>query len=185
MRFVGEKVAAVAAETQEAADEALLLIDVEYEELPAVFHPSDAMEPESPTLHPDMASYPGLPYPMSQVNNVFAENHWTKGEVEQGFRESDLIFEHTFNAQLMHQAYIEPHACVVRVDDSGRAEIWANNKGPVHAAGTGRRGVRHFQAGHHRVPVQHRWRLRRQGLLHGRAPLLLLGSARGASPSRW
>ena len=130
VRFVGEKVAAVAAETQEAADEALLLIDVEYEELPAVFDPQDAMESESPTLHPDMATYAGLPYPISQVNNVFAENHWTKGDVERGFRDSDLIFEHTFNAQLMHQAYIEPHACVVRVDDSGRAEIWANNKGP-------------------------------------------------------
>ena len=130
VRFVGEKVAAVAAETQEAADEALLLIDVEYEELAAVFDPQDAMQPEAPVLHPDMATYAGLPYPVSQVNNVFAENHWTKGDVDQGFRQSDLVFEHTFNAQLMHQAYIEPHACVVRVDDLGRTEIWANNKGP-------------------------------------------------------
>ena len=130
VRFVGEKVAAVAAETEEAAEEALLLIEVEYDEMPAVFDSLDAMEPSAPTLHMDMASYPGLPQPASKVNNVFAENHWTKGDVEQGFLESDLIFEHTFTAQLMHQAYIEPHACVAKVDDSGRVEIWANNKGP-------------------------------------------------------
>ena len=128
--FVGEKVAAVAAETVEAAEEALLLIDVEYEEIPAVFEPAEAMETSAPTLHKDMATYIGLPQPISEINNVLAENHWNKGDVEQGFRESDLIFEHTFTAQLSHQAYIEPHACIVRVSDAGRVEIWANNKGP-------------------------------------------------------
>ena len=128
--FVGDKVVAVAAEDADTAEEALLLVDVEYEELPAVFDPLEAMEPGAPVLHPDMDNYDGLPRPASQVNNVFAQNNWSNGDIEQGFRESDRIFEHTFNAQLMHQGYIEPHVCIVQVDDSGRVEGWVNNKAP-------------------------------------------------------
>src|SRR5262245_6300205 len=128
--FVGEKVAAVAAETLEAAEEALTLIDVSYEELPPVFDPVEAMHSSAPTLHPQMASYEGLPQPVATVNNVFAHNNWSKGNIAEGFRTADRIFEHTFNAQLMHQGYIEPHACVVHIDDHGRAQVWANNKGP-------------------------------------------------------
>ena len=130
VRFVGEKVAAVAAETEEAAEEALLLIDVEYEELPAVFDAHEAMEPDAPTLHPELSGYEGLPQPESDLNNVFAHITWGQGDVEQGFSEADLVFEHTFNAQLMHQAYIEPHACVVSAEDSGRVQLWINNKDP-------------------------------------------------------
>ena len=130
VRFVGEKVAAVAAETQEAVEEALLLIDVEYEELPAVFDAHEAMEPDAPTLHPDMSGYEGLPQPESDINNVFAHITWGQGDVEQGFAQADLVFEHTFNAQLMHQAYIEPHACVVSAEPSGQVHAWVNNKDP-------------------------------------------------------
>ena len=130
VRFVGEKVAAVAADTDEIAEEALLLIEVEYEEIPAIFDPTEAMEDSAPTLHPNKADYIGLPQPISKVNNVLAENHWSKGDVDQGFSESDLIFEHSFSAQMMHQAYIEPHACIVKVAGTGKVEIWANNKGP-------------------------------------------------------
>ena len=130
VRFVGEKVAAVAAETEAAAEEALLLIEVEYEELPAVFDAHEAMEPDAPTLHPDLSGYDGLPQPESDVNNVFAHITWGQGDVEQGFAEADLVFEHTFNAQLMHQAYIEPHACVVSAEESGQVQLWINNKDP-------------------------------------------------------
>ena len=130
VRFVGEKVAAVAAETEAAAEEALLLIDVEYEELPAIFDAHEAMEPDAPTLHPDLSGYEGLPQPESDVNNVFAHITWGQGDVDQGFAEADLVFEHTFNAQLMHQAYIEPHACVVSAEESGQVQLWINNKDP-------------------------------------------------------
>lgn len=128
--FIGEKVAAVAAESPDIAEEALLLIDVEYAELPAVFDPAIAMTADAPTLHENLAAYPGLPQPMSPVNNVFAHNVWNKGDIDQGFAESDLVFEHTFATQLMHQAYLEPHACVVDIDAAGRVQVWANNKGP-------------------------------------------------------
>ena len=137
VRFVGEKVAAVAAETEEAAEEALLLIDVEYEELPAVFDAHEAMEPGAPALHPELSGYEGLPQPESDINNVFAHITWGQGDVDEGFAEADLVFEHTFNAQLMHQAYIEPHACVVSVEpahhelvEGARVHLWINNKDP-------------------------------------------------------
>ena len=130
VRFVGEKVAAVAAIDRETADEALLLINVEYEELTPVYDAEEAMSPNAPDLHPDMESYRGLPQPPSGIRNTFAHMTWEKGNIEQGFKESDLIFEHSFNAQLMHQAYIEPHACLVSADESGQVQIWANNKDP-------------------------------------------------------
>ncbi len=130
--FVGEKVAAVAAESPDIAEEALLLIDVEYEELPAVYDPFEAMKPDAPVLHPDLASYIGLPAPASTIaeNNVFAHNVWSKGDIDQGFAEADLVFEHTFTTQMVHQVYIEPHACVAKVEDDGRVQMWINNKAP-------------------------------------------------------
>ena len=128
--FVGEKVAAVAAENPEAAEEALLAIEVEYEELPPIFDPEEAMRASAPDLHPEMLAYEGLPQPPSGIPNVLAHNTWAKGDVDRGFRESDLVFEHTFTSQMMHQAYIEPHACVVSLDEGGRVNIWANNKDP-------------------------------------------------------
>ena len=130
VRFVGEKVAAVAAGSKDICDEALLLIEVEYEELDAVFDAEEAMESSAPDLHPDMDSYTGLPQPPSGIKNTFAHITWEKGDIEQGFKESDLIFEHSFNAQLMHQAYIEPHACIVDASEGNQVNIWANNKDP-------------------------------------------------------
>ncbi len=130
VRFIGEKVATVAADTLEAAEEALLLIDVEYERTTPVFDPFRAMETSAPTLHPELTSYEGLPQPPSKVNNVLAHNIWGKGDIDQGVSESDLIFEHTFNLQLAHQGYIEPHACVVEIDGDERIQIWVNNKDP-------------------------------------------------------
>ena len=63
-------------------------------------------------------------------SNTFAHITWEKGDIEQGFKESDIIFEHSFNAQLMHQAYIEPHACIVDASEGNQVNIWANNKDP-------------------------------------------------------
>ena len=134
VRFVGEKVATVAADDKDTADEALLLIDVIYEELTPVYDAEEAMGADAPDLHPEMESYQGFPQPPSGIKNAFAHMTWEKGDIEQGFKESDLIFEHTFNAQLMHQAYIEPHACLVSVSPSAEGgegvQIWANNKDP-------------------------------------------------------
>ena len=132
VRFVGEKVAAVAAVSLEVAEEALTLIDVDYEELPSVFDPLQALEPGAPILHPELQNYRGLPEPIYSPSNEFDTLHRRKGDILSGFAESDLVFEHTFTTQLMHQGYLEPHACLVEVDGAGRVQIWANNKSPYN-----------------------------------------------------
>jgi CO/xanthine dehydrogenase Mo-binding subunit len=132
VRFVGEKVVAVAAASPDIAEEALSLIEVEYEELPAVFDPLESCKAGAPLLHPDLNDYEGLPAPIPGPSNEFHVFSMTKGEVEQGFAESDMVFEHTFTTQRMHQGYLEPHACLVEIDDSGRAQVWANNRTPHH-----------------------------------------------------
>jgi len=130
VRFVGEKVAAVVAEELDAAEEALSLIQVDYEELPSVSDPVKAMEPGAPILHEGLSSYQGLPHPPGERPNVFSLQKWAAGDLEQGFREADLTLEHTFRTHLAHQGYIEPHAVVVSVNNSGRIEIWASCKAP-------------------------------------------------------
>ena len=131
VRFAGEKVAAVAAATQQAAREAIDLIDVEYEELEPVLDPLEAMELSAALIHPEVMSYEGLPDPLTAPTNTFVHVRWAKGDVAQGFRQSELIVERTYRTQLVHQGYIEPHTCVVKALPDAGAEIWACSKTPL------------------------------------------------------
>lgn len=128
--FAGQKVAAVAAESLDIAAEALALIDVEYEELPAVFDPLDALAPDAPVLHPDFDSYIGRVEEEREHPNIVARSHWHRGNVEEGFAKADHVIEHTFRTQRQHQGYIEPHACIVNIEDDGHVQVWANSKAP-------------------------------------------------------
>ena len=135
VRFIGEKVAAIAAETEEVAEQALDLIEVDYEEMEPLIEPLEAIKPDAPVLHPDLLSYKGLPVPVEKLGNVFAYLKWGKGDIEAGFREADLIVENTFTTQVTHQSYLEPHACVVKADPSGGAEVWSCSKTPFAVRG--------------------------------------------------
>jgi CO/xanthine dehydrogenase Mo-binding subunit len=106
VRFVGEKVAAVAADSEAIAEEALDLIDVEYEELEPVLDPLEAMKASAPLLHPHVPAYRGLLHPIATPSNVFVDMTWKKGDIEAGFRQADLIVENTFTTRPVHQAYI-------------------------------------------------------------------------------
>jgi CO/xanthine dehydrogenase Mo-binding subunit len=130
VRFVGERVAAVAAEDRDAAEEALGLIDVEYEELPAVLDLLQAVREDAPILHPEVNGYLGLPRPLENPSNVFVRDTWSKGSIDRGFAEADLIVENTFSVPRQHQAYLEPHSCMVWIDDQGRVQVWASSKVP-------------------------------------------------------
>ena len=130
VRFVGEKVAAVAADDLDTAEEALTLIEVDYEELPAIFDPVQAMQPEAPVVHDGSPIYEGPDGPVQPRGNISHHETWSGGDVEQGFRESELIFEHTFTTPWVHQGYMEPYACMVDIDEAGRIQVWANNKQP-------------------------------------------------------
>ena len=132
VRYIGDKVAAVAAETLEAAEEAVGLIEVQYEELPAVFDPLKAMEPGAPILHDDASAYDGAPKDImvKDIPNVCNRLTWKKGDVDQGFREADLVIEHTFRVPLRHQGYIEPQAFLVAVEEDGQVLAWSSSKSP-------------------------------------------------------
>ena len=109
VRFYGEPVALVAAESLRIADEALKLIEVDYEDLPAVFDPLEAMKPEAPKLHGD--------------NNVIAHWQLRKGDVEEGFRKAEVIVENTYRTPRQEHAHIEPESGVSWVDDMGVINI--------------------------------------------------------------
>ncbi|OGQ50769.1 MAG: hypothetical protein A3I10_06675 [Deltaproteobacteria bacterium RIFCSPLOWO2_02_FULL_57_26] len=133
VRFVGDRVAAVAAETPDAAEEALGRIEVEYDVLPAVFDPLAAMQPDAPRLHDNVAGYEGPPQELliPDVPNGLTRLTWSKGNVEQGFREADLVLEHTFRIPIRHQGYIETSAGVVAIGDDGRIQVWISTKTPL------------------------------------------------------
>jgi CO/xanthine dehydrogenase Mo-binding subunit len=132
VRFVGDRVAAVAADTIDAVEEAILLIDVDYEILPAVFDPLEAMTPEAPLLHDNVAEYDGAPKKIlaAELRNGLTRLAWKKGDIEQGFRDADRVFEHTFNIPARHQGYLEPHAATVAIEEDGRVQVWAGVKNP-------------------------------------------------------
>ena len=128
VRYSGERVAAVAAETEEIARHAADLIDVTYEDLPAVLDVPAALEPDAPLLHPDFNAYPGA-RPLSEPSNAY---QWTvndRGDLDAGFAEADIIVEGEYETQRHHQAYLEPHASLVSIE-GGRTHVWTNTKVP-------------------------------------------------------
>ena len=132
VRMSGDAVAAVAADSEEIAEEAIGLIDVQYEELPYVEDPIEALKPSAPLIHEDRNKYRNaakLPEGMPG-HNLQSYVLWKNGDIEAGFQKAARIFEHTFRTPLSHHGYIEPCACTVQVHADGRVEVWPSNKGP-------------------------------------------------------
>jgi CO/xanthine dehydrogenase Mo-binding subunit len=130
VRFVGERVAAVAADDATIAEAACQLIDVVYEELPTVLGPEQALADGAPMLHPEVNSYAGLPRTVEGNLNAFVTDSWGHGDIAKGFAEADVIIEGTYTTQRVHQGYMEPHGCLVWIDDAGRLNAYAPNKAP-------------------------------------------------------
>ena len=133
--FVGDRVAAVAADTREIAEEATRQISVAYEELPAVLDLDDALRPDAPVLHPDAATYrflegrgerPAVPHPNHQGH--VTESH---GVVDAAFATAARIFEHEFATPRVHQAALEPRAAIVWLEQ-GRVRVVSTNKAPFN-----------------------------------------------------
>ncbi|MEW6696418.1 MAG: xanthine dehydrogenase family protein molybdopterin-binding subunit [Bacillota bacterium] len=120
VRYVGDEVAAVAAVSQRIAEEALQLIEVEYELLPAVYDPLEAMKDEAPVLHHSEA---GKNIPGEKI-------HIEMGNIEQGFAEADHIFEHTFKLPVQKQAQMETQAAVAQVSVDGKVTVWSTTQTP-------------------------------------------------------
>ncbi len=128
VRYRGEIVALVAAESEEIAQEAVELIKVKYEPLQAVFDPREALEPDAPIIHEQGQGR------WCRGNQVLPHGHETfllvHGDVEEGFRQSDMIVEHTFGTSAQRCAPIEPHAFIAKPEDTDRITIIGNSQMP-------------------------------------------------------
>jgi CO/xanthine dehydrogenase Mo-binding subunit len=126
--YEGHAVAAVAATTQAIADEALRLIEVDYEVLPHVIDVDEAMKPTAPLLHEDMITRGIEPAP-KQPSNISKRIEYKMGDIAAGFAAADEVVELNFKTAPVHQGYIEPHATLARFDADGQAELWVSSQG--------------------------------------------------------
>src|SRR5271169_293729 len=132
--YEGHAVAAVAAISPAIAEEAVELIEVEYEVLPYVMDVEAAMKPEAPVLHDDIFTAGIEPKP-TKSSNVSKVVRFAKGDVEAGFRDADVVIERRYTTKPVHQGYIEPHACVVSVAPDGQTTIWSSSQGQFMVRG--------------------------------------------------
>lgn len=138
VRFVGEKVAAVAAESREIAEDAIHAIEVEYEDLPSVCDVEEALKPGAPVIHPELHSYqpaPGREWPeFPSYPNANSRVLYEKGDVRKGFESSARVFEDVYKLPMQHHAFIEPHSCTLSIDptgqQAGKVRVWTSIKQP-------------------------------------------------------
>ncbi|MBW1800620.1 MAG: xanthine dehydrogenase family protein molybdopterin-binding subunit, partial [Deltaproteobacteria bacterium] len=138
VRFIGDPVAAVAAETIDAADEAIRLIKVSYEDLPAIFDPEEAWAVHpGVTVHPDLFDYelgPVASAPDHRVvldperPNVCRHCKIRHGDIKKGFKEADEIIENRFSTARIQACTMEPHGCIAQVDFDGRLTVWSGRQ---------------------------------------------------------
>jgi len=133
VRYVGDGVALVAAETEEIAHKALSLIQVEYEILPAVFGPREALKPNAPQIH--------------ETGNLLSDNKLRKGNVKDGFEKADVILERTYQVPFLEHAYMEPDVTFAIPQPDGTMLV----EGPMQAPFTVRRNLAAVLG----VPVNH------------------------------
>jgi CO/xanthine dehydrogenase Mo-binding subunit len=126
--YEGHAVAAVAATEPWIAEEALDLIEVEYEVLPHVIDVEDAMRQDAPILHDDLYTQGVDPKPTA-ASNVAKRITFVKGDFAQGWKEAEVTIERRYTSQPVHQAYIEPHACVVSIAADNQCTIWSSSQG--------------------------------------------------------
>src|ERR1700731_3908474 len=124
VRFVGQRVAAVVAETEAAAEAACELLEVEYELLPTVFDPEAAMAPGAPILHDKGIASHG---------NVYVDIHGEVGNIEQGFAQADTIHEMTYSTSRVQHAHLETHGTIAWRGEDGRLHVRTSSQAPFIA----------------------------------------------------
>ena len=130
VRYVGEKVAVVVAESRAAAEDASAEVDVRYDALPALTHADAALEAGARPVHERAWSYPGAVVGPEDHPNLQSRSGWELGEdVDRVLETAAHVVSGRFSLPPRHQGYLEPHVCTVRWDDEG-AEVWAPNKSP-------------------------------------------------------
>ena len=130
--YQGHAIAAVAASSPHDAEEALALIDVEYEVLPAVLTAPDGMRDDAPLLHDSLLTQE-LGEATDKHSNVAEHFQHSKGDIEAGFAQADVVVEREFNTETVHQGYIEPHVATALWNNDGRLHIWCSTQGAFTA----------------------------------------------------
>lgn len=144
--FAGQPVAAVVATTKDIADEALALIDLQIEELPAVLDPVEAMRPGAPRIvheggqegdvdrsEMDIHTAVGSESRSDvEAGNVSSQVDFKRGDIEQGFAEADVVVQGAYRSASVHQSYIEPHGGLAYMDPSGNLTMWMTSQGQFH-----------------------------------------------------
>ncbi|MBI1987611.1 MAG: xanthine dehydrogenase family protein molybdopterin-binding subunit [Nitrospinae bacterium] len=126
--FKGDRVAAAAADTEEIAEKALEMIKVEYEVLPALLDPEEALRPDAPILHEKLSQYGGMLPPVTRKGNANMAFVLDRGDVHKAFQESDLVVEGVYTTPNTHQGYLEPHSAIARVEEDGQVTIWTTTQ---------------------------------------------------------
>ncbi|MFO0919602.1 MAG: xanthine dehydrogenase family protein molybdopterin-binding subunit [Planctomycetaceae bacterium] len=126
--YTGHAVAAVAATNPHIADEAMQLVEVEYEPLPSVTWALDSMKDGAPILHDDVRT-DFMGKKGDQPSNTTVHIQFVKGDVKKGFAEADVVVEREFRTATVHQGYIEPHICVAEWNEDQRLKIWTATQG--------------------------------------------------------
>jgi len=165
VRFVGDRVAVVAADDLELAQRACEAIKVEYEVLPAILDPEKAMAEGAPVIH-DQADASGIKDP---ARNLAAEIVAEVGSVERGFKEAERVFEATYRVPYVQQSSIEPHVTITWLDEDHRLVVRTSTQVPFH--------VRRIIAPLLGIPLR---RIRRQAGDPDRGPLRDADPAHGA-----
>jgi CO/xanthine dehydrogenase Mo-binding subunit len=124
VRFMGEEVAAVAATDHYIAEEALGLIQVDYDPLPSVFDPEEAMQPGAPEIHP---SHPKVKEPFINIAGK-TQSQW--GDIEAGFARSDYMRQDRFESHLRTHGYLEPQIALASFEPEGKLNVWTSSMGP-------------------------------------------------------
>ena len=125
VRFVGDRVAVVAATSLEIAETAVELIEVEYEELPVV---EEASLDFKELVHPEMKTYEGME--MKQTSNVASHVFYAKGDIDEGRKIAVKTFSREYVTPVAHQGYMEPHSCLVDITSSEEIVVRSTNKAP-------------------------------------------------------
>ncbi len=126
--YIGEPVAAVAADDEITALEAVELIKVEYEGIKNVVDPLEAISGRSVDVHPNLEDFEGFGFALGGNNCTMLDAD--RGDVDQGFKDSDVIVEETYHTQPISQGFLEPMACVADLQANGRLDIYASTQGP-------------------------------------------------------
>ena len=127
VRYVGEPVVAVAADTETIARQAAAAIVVNYEELPAALSPEEALAPEAAVIHEEAAAYIKV-FDTGTQGNLCSRTSFREGDIEQGWRDSDRIFEAHYETQPQAHVSIEPCGALAEIDASGRITLWSANQ---------------------------------------------------------